>query len=49
MDMNLTSTRANRGEVQLRGLCLRLLQALWLVLVLIDLAALIVSLPGYYH
>jgi hypothetical protein len=25
------------------------LQALWLVLVLIDLATLIVSLPGYYH
>src|SRR5260370_9116215 len=40
---------ANRGEVQLHGLWLRLLQALWLVLVLIDLATLIVSLPGYYH
>ncbi len=47
--MNLTSTEANRGEVQLRGLLLRLLQALWLVLVLIDLATLIVSLPGYYQ
>ncbi len=44
-----SATRANRGEVQLRGLRLRLLQALWLVLVLIDLAILIVSLPAYYH
>jgi signal transduction histidine kinase len=44
-----SATEANRGEVQLRGLRLRFLQALWLVLVLIDLATLIVSLPGYYH
>ena len=49
MDMNLTSTEANRGEVQLRGLRLRLLQAFWLMLVLIDLATLIVSLPAYYQ
>jgi signal transduction histidine kinase len=45
----LTSMGASRGEVQLRGLRLRLLQALWLVLVLSDLAILIVSLPAYYH
>jgi hypothetical protein len=49
MDMNPTSIGANRGEVQLRGPGLRLLQALWLVLVLIDLTILIVSLPAYYQ
>lgn len=37
------------GEVQLRGLWLRLIQGIWLVLVLIDLATLLVSLPAYYH
>lgn len=35
--------------MQLRGLWLRVIQMIWLVLVLIDLATLIVSLPGYYH
>ncbi len=45
----LTSAEANRGEVQLRGLWLRVIQVIWLVLVLIDLAILIVSLPAYYH
>ncbi len=49
MDMNLTSIGANKGEVQLRGLRLRLLQAFWLVLVLIDLTAFVMSLPAYYH
>ncbi len=44
-----TSAEANRGEVQLRGLWLRVIQVIWLVLVLIDLAILIVSLPAYYH
>src|SRR5438128_8081142 len=49
MGMTPTSRGTNRGEMQLHGLRLRLLQALWLILVLIDLATLIVSLPGYYH
>src|SRR5690348_909317 len=43
------STRASRGNVSLSGPRLRLLQALWLVLVLIDVATLIANLPGYYH
>ncbi len=43
------STRASRGDVPLHGRRLRLLQALWLVLVLIDLAILITNLPAYYH
>ncbi len=43
-----TSTGANRGEVPLRGLRLRLLQALWVILVLCDLSLLIVSLPAFY-
>ena len=49
MDMTPSSRGTNRGEVQLRRRRLRLLQALWLVLVLIDLATLLVNLPGYYH
>lgn len=40
---------ANRGDIPLRGPRLRLLQTLWLVLVLIAVATLIVDLPGYYH
>jgi hypothetical protein len=38
-----------QGEVQLRGLWLRIIQGIWLVLVLIDLATLVVSLPAYYR
>ena len=47
---NLTppATGTNRGEVQLRGLRLRLLQALWMILVLCDLLVLVVSLPAFY-
>lgn len=44
-----TSQEVHRGEVPLHGLRLRGLQALWLVLVLIDLSILVVSLPVYYH
>ena len=44
-----TSIGSNRGDAPLRGLQLRLLQALWLVLVLFDLATLIFTLPAYYH
>ncbi len=43
------STGANRGEVPLRGLRLRLLQALWVILVLCDLFVLIVSFPAFYR
>lgn len=44
-----SSKGANRGEAPLRGSRLRVLQALWLALVLLDLAILIVSLPLYYQ
>ncbi len=44
-----TSSGANRGEVPLLGLRLRLLQGLWVVLVLCDLLVLIVSLPAFYR
>lgn len=44
-----TTAEAKRGEIPLHGTWLRLLQALWLVLVLIDLTTLIVNLPGYYQ
>lgn len=40
---------AERGEVQLHGKWLRIIQGLWLLLVLINLATLVVSVPGYYH
>lgn len=43
-----SATRADGGEVQLRGILLRLLQALWLALVLCDLFVLIASLPAFY-
>lgn len=43
------STGATRGDVSLRGLRLRLLQVLWLVLVIIDVGTLITNLPIYYH
>jgi hypothetical protein len=49
MDLNLTSTGANRGELPLRGLRLRVLQALWVLLVLCDLLVLIVGLPAFYR
>src|SRR5437763_316023 len=42
------SPEVNRGEVPLRGHRLRILQALWIVLVLCDLLVLIVSLPAFY-
>jgi len=42
------STRATRGDVPLRGLRLRLIQALWIILVLCDLSVLIISLPAFY-
>ncbi|QBD82973.1 hypothetical protein EPA93_46235 [Ktedonosporobacter rubrisoli] len=49
MDKHQTLREGNSGEGHLRGPCLRLLQSLWLVLVLIDLAVLVVNLPAYYH
>jgi signal transduction histidine kinase len=49
MDVNPTSIGAHRGEVQLRGLRLRLLQALWSLLVICDLFVLMVSLPAFYQ
>jgi hypothetical protein len=47
--LTATSTGTNRGGVPLRGLRLRLLQALWVILVLCDLFVLIVSLPAFYR
>src|SRR5262249_50577256 len=47
--IRLTPTEVHRGEVALRGRRLRIIQAIWLVLVLMDLVTLIVSLPVYYH
>ena len=44
-----TAAGANRGEVPLRGRRLRVLQALWIILVLCDMIVLIVSLPVYYR
>ncbi len=44
-----TSKRANIGELSLSGLRLRLLQALWVILVFCDLSLLIVSLPAFYR
>ncbi len=38
----------NKGEVALRGFWLRLVQALWLVLVLMDLVTLVIGLPAFY-
>ncbi len=49
MELNLKSTGANRGEVPLRGFRLRVLQALWVLLVLCDLFVLIVGLPAFYR
>ena len=46
---HLTLAHADGGEAPLRGRRLRLLQALWLVLVLGDLAILVASVPAYYH
>ncbi len=43
-----TSAGANRGEVPLYGLRLRLLQALWGIFVLCDLLVLIVGFPAFY-
>src|SRR5690242_6106480 len=45
----LTPTAVPSGEVALRGLRLRVIQAIWLVLVLMDLVTIIASLPVYYH
>src|SRR5260370_14494578 len=49
MDLKVTSTGANRGEVVPHGLALRLLQALWSLLVICDLFVLMVSLPAFYQ
>nr|HET6903017.1 hypothetical protein [Ktedonobacteraceae bacterium] len=43
------SAGTNRGDVALRGRRLRLLQVLWVVLVLFDLTLLVVSLPVFYQ
>lgn len=42
------STGANGGDIALRGRRLRILQALWVILVLCDLSVLIISLPAVY-
>ena len=47
--LTLASKGANRGEVRLRGHWLRLLQVLWVILVLCDLFVLIVSLQAFYR
>ncbi len=47
-DLTPASTVTNRGEVPLRGLRLRILQGLWVILVLCDLLVLVVSLPVFY-
>jgi hypothetical protein len=47
--MTPPAAEANRGEVPLRGRRLRLLQTLWVVLVLIDLGTLFLNLLPYYH
>jgi hypothetical protein len=44
-----TSTGANGGDIPLRGRRLRILQALWVILVLCDLSVLIISLPAFYR
>ncbi len=49
MELKVTSKEINRGEVRLRGLRLRLLQAFWVILVLCDLFVLIVGLPAFYR
>ena len=49
MEMKVTSTEASKGEVRLRGLWLRLIQELWVILVLCDLFVLIVGLPAFYR
>lgn len=43
------SSRPTGGEVVLRGIWLRVLQALWLLLVLNDLYTLVVSYPAFYQ
>ncbi len=47
--LTTTSTGTNRDEVPLHGLRLRLLQALWVILVLCDLFVLIVGIPTFYR
>jgi signal transduction histidine kinase len=49
MELSATVAGANRGEVPLRGLRLRVLQALWVILVICDLFVLIVGLPAFYR
>jgi signal transduction histidine kinase len=49
MELSATVAGANSGEVPLRGLRLRVLQALWVLLVLCDLFVLIVDLPAFYR
>lgn len=48
-DLTKTSLATTRGEVPLRGRRLRLLQGLWVILVLCDLFVLVVSLPVFYQ
>jgi hypothetical protein len=48
-DQTKTSLATNRGEVPLRGKRLRILQGLWVILVLCDLLVLVVSLPVFYQ
>jgi hypothetical protein len=48
-DLTPASTVTNGGEVPPRGLRLRILQGLWVILVLCDLLVLVVSLPVFYH
>ena len=48
-DLTTASIATNKGEVQLRGVRLCLLQGLWVILVLCDLFVLAVSLPVFYH
>ncbi len=40
--------QASKGEVALRGTWLRVIQAIWLVLVLMDLVTLVIGLPTFY-
>ena len=44
-----TAAEATRGEVKLRGPWLRVLQIIWIILVLDDLSVLIVGVPAFYN
>lgn len=47
--LHLKAANAQGGETRLQGPWLRVIQGIWLVLVLIDLATLLISLPVYYQ